>query len=173
MKKLEKGNSVHRLERRFRSHPSQHRSLPLRFAAGMLLLAATATVFAASPRVVLTPSAGYSIVWDGNNAGFSSADPGAGPSNNVALASNGTVPFTSSDLGPVLSIPFHVAANLNDGLYGNANSWISANGVGGTSDANPYAALRFSAAVNLSSIAWGRDNVAAIHGHSRPGRQHR
>src|SRR6185436_10407701 len=115
--------------------------------------AAGLSAFAASPRVVLTPATGFTITWDGNNGGFSSPDVGAGPSNNVALASNGTTAFTSSDLGPVLAISYHVAANLNDGLYGNANSWISANGVGGTTDADPYAALRFAANVNIASIA--------------------
>src|SRR5215207_8939728 len=121
-----------------------------------LLLASTIGVTvapAASARVVITPAPGYGISWDGNNGGFSSPDAGVGPSNNVALASNGTVAFTSGDLGTELGIPFHVAANLNDGLYGNINSWIS-----GSSDAVPYAALRFAASVNLTSIAWSRDN---------------
>ncbi len=117
------------------------------------LSAAIAPLHAAShPRLVITPAAGFAIAWDGNNGGFNSPDLGAGPSNNVALASNGTVPFSSSDLGPELGIPFHVAANLNDGLYGNINSWIS----GAAPD--PFAALRFAASVNISSIAWSRDN---------------
>src|SRR6185295_8245480 len=68
------------------------------------------------------------------------------------LASNGTVPFTSSDLGSELAIPYHVASNLNDGLYGNIKSWISG------SAPDPYAALRFAASVNITSIAWSRDN---------------
>ena len=115
--------------------------------------AAIAPLHAAShPRLVITPAAGFAINWDGNNGGFNSPDLGAGPSNNVALASNGTVPFSSSDLGPELGIPFHIAANLNDGLYGNINSWIS----GAAPD--PFAALRFAASVNISSIAWSRDN---------------
>ena len=114
-----------------------------------------AVAYAASPRVVITPAPGFTITWDGNNGGFSSPDAGAGPANNVALASNGTVAFTSSDLGLELGIPFHVAANLNDGLYGNINSWISG------SAPDPYAALRFAASVNISSIAWSRDNGLA------------
>jgi len=109
-------------------------------------------VHAASPRVVITPAPGFTIAWDGNNGGFSSPDTGAGPSNNVALASSGTVAFTSSDLGTELSIPFHVAANLNDGLYGNIYSWISG------SAPDPYAGLRFASSVNIAGIAWGRDN---------------
>jgi hypothetical protein len=82
----------------------------------VLLMFSFTNLHAASPRVVITPSAGYTIAWDGNNGGFSSPDVGAGPSNNMALASNGTVAFSSSDLGPELAISFHVASNLNDGL---------------------------------------------------------
>src|SRR5690349_12314188 len=104
-----------------------------------------AILHAASQRVVITPAPGFSILWDGNNGGFSSPDVTAGPQANAALASNGTVPFTSSDLGTVLGLPFHMAVNLNDGRYGNANSWISAG------DAAPSAALRFSTPVDISN----------------------
>ena len=122
-----------------------------------LTMLGVASLHAAShPRLVITPAAGFTITWDGNNGGFSSPDLGAGPSNNVALASNGTVAFSSSDLGPELGIPFHVAANLNDGLYGNSHSWISG------SAPDPFAGLRFAASVNVSSIAWGRDNGDAV-----------
>ncbi len=113
---------------------------------------------AASSRVVITPAAGISIAWDGNNGGFSRPDAGAGPSNNLALASNGTIPFTSSDLGPLLSIPYHLAVNLNDGLYGNSHSWISANGVGGNSDPDPFVGVNFNGTVGLTNLAWSRDN---------------
>jgi len=126
-------------------------------------LIAVTTARAASPRVVITPAPGYAITWDGNNGGFFSPDSGAGPSNNVALARNGATAFTSSDLGPLLNIAYHRATNLNDGLYGNSHSWISANGVGGNSDPDPFCGIRFSddtfaTPVNLSSIAWSRDN---------------
>ena len=103
---------------------------PWRLLATLALCAFAVTAWAQSPRVVLTPASGFTIIWDGNNGGFSSPDAGAGPSNNIALASNGTMPFTSSDLGPALGLPFHRAVNLNDGLYGNSHSWISANGLG-------------------------------------------
>ena len=68
----------------------------------------------------------------------------------------GSVPFSSSDLGPELGIAFHVAANLNDGHYGNANSWI-----GG--DDNPFAPIQFagialSEPTEIATIALGRDN---------------
>jgi len=139
------------------THHRAHRffaMLPTVFTAALTLFGA-ANLPAASPRVVITPAPGYSITWDGNNGGFS----GTGPSNNIALASNGTVPFTSSDLGSLLAIPFHRAVNLNDGLYGNSFSWISLGGCCGGSDSDPSAALRFAASVNLSSIAWSRDNT--------------
>lgn len=140
--------------------PSYHRSTlwlapSLVLAAGLFASCVPNASAATHPRLVINPSAGYAITWDGNNGGFSSPDVGAGPADNAALASNGTVAFTSSDLGPELGIPFHVAANLNDGLYGNINSWIS----GGLP--NPYAGLRFGALINVSSIAWGRDNGLA------------
>ena len=106
----------------------------------------------------IASAAGFSILWDGNDGQFYKPDVGAAPPANRALASAGTVPFTSSDLGPLLGIPFHVAANLNDGLYGNANSWISANGIGGTSDLDPFAGLSFGGEVSITNIAWGRDN---------------
>ncbi len=118
-----------------------------------LTMLGIASLHAAShPRLVITPSPGFAITWDGKNGGFSSPDVGAGPSNNVALASNGTVPFTSSDLGTLLGLPFHVAANLNDGLYGNSYSWIPGNAP------DPFAALRFTSLVSVTNIAWGRDN---------------
>ena len=101
---------------------------------------------------------GFVISWDGNEGQFFSPAAMAPAPDNRALASQGTVPFTSSDLGPVLGIPFHVAANLNDGLYGNGNSWISANGVGGTDDPDPFAGLNFGGVVAVTGIAWGRDN---------------
>ena len=93
-----------------------------------------------------------------NDGQFNNRAAGAAPPANQALASQGTIPFTSSDLGPVLAIPFHRAVNLNDGLYGNGHSWISANGVGGTSDLDPFAGLNFGGTVSITNIAWGRDN---------------
>src|SRR5262249_13229273 len=102
---------------------------------------------AAPPPIVIAAQTGYSISWDGNDGQYGSAAAGAAPPPNRALATAGSTPFTSSDLGPVLSIPYHVAANLNDGLYGNAHSWISANGIGGNSDPDPFAAINFNGVV--------------------------
>ncbi len=59
-------------------------------------------------------------------------------------------------MGPQLGIAFHVKENLNDGFYGNSNSWI-----GG--DDNPFApdafaGISLSEPVQITSVAWGRDN---------------
>jgi hypothetical protein len=110
----------------------------------------------ASP-VQIASQPGYSITWDGNNGQFRAATAGAAPPANAAFAA-GATSFTSSDLGPILSIPFHVAANINDGLYGNAHSWISANGIGGTTDLNPSFGVRFDSPLSIVNLAWGRDN---------------
>ena len=108
--------------------------------------------------VRITNAPGAVIVWDGNNGHFNNPDVGAAPPANRASATEGTTPFASSGLGTVLGIPFHLAVNLNDGLYGNANSWISANGIGGTSDLDPFVGLSFGGTVSITNIAWGRDN---------------
>ena len=109
--------------------------------------------------VEITPAPGFAIEWDGNNGVFfdEAAPPdGAKVPDNLALGSNGATAFSGSDLGPQLGIPFHVADNLNDGFYGNANSWIGA-------DENPFAPVQFAGVAlggefDVASVAWGRDN---------------
>jgi hypothetical protein len=110
--------------------------------------------------VRITNGLGFTISWDGNNGEFNDPAAGAAPPANRALASQGTIPFTSSDLGPILdpNFPFHRAINLNDGFYGNSHSWISANGIGGNSDPDPFAGLNFGGTVVITNIAWSRDN---------------
>lgn len=110
------------------------------------------------PPFDIGPAAGFDISWDGNDGvHFDAAAPpdGAQVPDNLALASNGATAFTSSDLGPQLGIAYHVAANLNDGFYGNANSWISA-------DADPgppgVAGIDLGGEFLIESIAFGRDN---------------
>lgn len=101
--------------------------------------------------VIITPAGGSTLTWDGNDGvGFNPASPAPVPAN-LANAPGATA-FTSSDLGPLLSIPFHVASNLNDSLYGNSNSWI------GGDAANPYAAISLASLSTVTSIALGRDN---------------
>lgn len=107
------------------------------------------------PVVVLTPAPGFAIGFNGNQGDFSTPDSPALVPDNRALASNGAVPFTSSDLGPALGIPFHRAHNINDGLYGNSNSWIS-NFING--DPNPFAGVSFGSVIGITSVAFSRDN---------------
>lgn len=116
------------------------------------------TLASASAGVSLTPAAGFDISWDGNDGdNFDPTPPpeGALVPGNLGLATNGVTPISSSDLGPELGIGFHVAANLNDGFYGNSNSWI-----GG--DANAFsvafAGLDFGGTFAIESFAFGRDN---------------
>jgi hypothetical protein len=109
--------------------------------------------------VMITPSAGFNIGWDGNDgANFDPAAPtlGAIVPNNLALASNGSTAFTSSQLGVQLGIGYHLTANVNDGFYGNNRSWIAA-------DADPnnpqaFAGVMLPSTFNLDRIAFGRDN---------------
>lgn len=114
--------------------------------------------------VRITNAPGATIAWDGNDGQFNNPAAIAAPPTNSALATAGTTPFASSGLGTVLALPFHLAVNLNDGLYGNANSWISANGIGGTSDPDPFVGLSFAASVGITNIAWGRDNGNTTEG---------
>jgi PEP-CTERM motif len=101
--------------------------------------------------LVTVAAPGYSISWDGNDGdNFNAA---AVPSN-IALASNGSAAIGSGSLGPQIGVPFHVIANLNDGLYGNSNSWI-----GGDGDPAPFhAGVMFNGLYDVTSMAWGRDN---------------
>jgi len=102
--------------------------------------------------VTITPSAGFTLTWDGNEGDHFTTEFPAPVPPNLATAP-GAVAFTSSDLGPELSIGFHIAANLNDGLYGNANSWI-----GGAFEGTPYAGISLSTLFYVNAIAFGRDN---------------
>jgi hypothetical protein len=113
-------------------------------------------------QVVVTQSDGFAIAWDGNDGdGFNPESPAPVPAN-LAIAPDATA-FTSSDLGPLLPAPFHVALNLNDGLYGNANSWIGGNAP------TPSAAVRLLGLSNITSFAFGRDNGNGAFDDSTPG----
>jgi hypothetical protein len=119
-----------------------------------LILAAAVTTLPLSlnAQVVVTPSDGFTIAWDGNDGdGFNPESPAPAPAN---LANGvGAVPFTSSDLG----LGIHIAPHLNDGLYGNSNSWI-----GGDGTPDPYAAIRLPGLATITSFAFGRDNGNSV-----------
>ena len=111
------------------------------------------------PPLVLSNSAPYSISWDGNNGEFT----GHNVPNNVALSTNGAIAFGSGQIfadGVGQSI-----ANVVNGLYGNANGWISGSyDIPGNLDfsAGPFIGVALTNTIALSSIAWGRDNTGAV-----------
>ena len=72
---------------------------------------------------------------------------------NLARASAGALFFGSSQLGA----PNHLIEHINDGLYGNSNSWIPQ-----ASDPNPFVGVEFSGSPCIGSIAWGRDNNTGV-----------
>jgi hypothetical protein len=119
-----------------------------------LELYATPGIFVPPPPPVVTTGApGFSISWNGNDGAHFSVTGGPVPSN-AALASNGGSAIASGALGPQIGAPFHLIPNLNDGLYGNANSWI-----GGDGDPGPiHAGVLLDGLYDVTSIAWGRDN---------------
>lgn len=122
-------------------------SLPMLAITGLLALPV-----AVSANVVILPSTGFAITWNGNEGDhFNPAEVAPVPANLATAA--GAVAFSSSDLGPELGIGFHIAANLNDGLYGNSNSWI-----GGAFQGAPFAGVNLGGMHLLTGVAFGRDN---------------
>lgn len=121
---------------------------PLSLALGLLLLPCPLRA-----DMIITPEEGYSIVWDGNEGdNFAAENPAPVPPN-LATAP-GAAAIASGELGPELGIAYHFISNLNDGLYGNANSWI-----GGSSDAQPaFAGVALGRLATITSFAFGRDN---------------
>ena len=110
-----------------------------------------------SPPIITTPESGLSITWDGNEGLF--FDPEAPPlqvgaPDNAALAVNGATAFGSSEYGFVV----HQISNVNDGYYGNSNSWLGSLTAG--VDPAPFIGIDFAGTEPLSieSIAFGRDN---------------
>jgi hypothetical protein len=102
-----------------------------------------------APGVIVTAVDGYSIVWDGNEG--SRKAEGTAP-HNVALAAWGTVAFGSSEA----DFDVHFIRNVNDGLYGNAHSWIAR--FTEPPDPAPFIGLDFGRILGVRSVAWGRDN---------------
>jgi len=100
----------------------------------------------------IVSSEGFTVAWDGNEGDhFALEDPAPVPAN--LANSPSAIPFASSDLGPELGIQYHVTANLNDSLYGNANSWI-----GGGSPSPAFAGISLGGLASLTGFAFGRDN---------------
>lgn len=108
---------------------------------------------------IIAPAGGYTISWNGNDGQFSSDTSAAVPSN-IARSSGGAIAFGTGAL-----VAPHAIADVNDGLYGNVNSWISA------PSATPSIGVNFNTGVvNVTSIAFGRDNgLNTVNGDSAGG----
>ncbi len=119
------------------------------------------------PALILSPADGFLISWDGNDGvHFDPVPPPDGSivPDNLALASRGATPLGSGELGPELGIDFHLITNINDGYYGNSNSWI-----GGGGDGQAFIGVALPSAVEIGRVAWGRDNGNGAVDDSEPG----
>ena len=76
------------------------------------------------------------------------------PALNVALASNGGFAFAKDVINNAELAP-HQIPHLNDGLYGNSNSWI-----GNSEDS--FAGVRFALPQTIERLAFGRDNTGGF-----------
>ena len=68
---------------------------------------------------------------------------------NLAASSNGAKAF-AKDL--ISNYPEHAVAHLNDGIYGNAKSWVAGSN-------SSFVGIVFSAPASFNSLAFGRDNT--------------
>jgi len=105
------------------------------------------------PALTITPAAGFTTTWDGNDGDHFDENPppdGAVVPDNLALATNGGLPFASS---PSPHFPTHDIPKLNDGFYGNSNSHIN-----GPVPSPQFFGIALPGPTALSAIAWGRDN---------------
>ncbi len=112
------------------------------------------TVLACAPvtlAATITTTGGITLYSDGASGGT--------VSNNLALASNGATAFSLDELSGF----GHLTSKANDGVYGNANSWI---GAGGTGTSGPYIGIDLGSSVNINSIAFGRDNTLGFFDRS-------
>ncbi len=101
--------------------------------------------------LALSPAAGFGITWDGNNGDyFTTNSPAPAPTNDAA-ATGGATAIGSTELG----LGVHLISQVNDGLYGNSKSWI-ADFING--DVDPWIGVAFGRTVQVSTVAWGRDN---------------
>ena len=103
--------------------------------------------------VRINEAPGFTVTWDGNDGDHFDENPppaGATVPDNLALASNGGVPFGSADSQ---FVPTHQIANLNDGFYGNSSSHINGPGV-----SPAFFGIALPGPTALTAIAWGRDN---------------
>ncbi|MES2469904.1 MAG: hypothetical protein V4675_21565 [Verrucomicrobiota bacterium] len=98
--------------------------------------------------VTITPSQGFILLWDGNEGdNFSAENPAPVPPNLATGAGATAIASGELAVGP------HYIPTLNDGLYGNANSWIGADG-----NSPAFAGIALGQLTTITSFAFGRDN---------------
>lgn len=130
-----------------------------RLASMCLAILAVTSIAAAD---VITVGSGSQFTWDGANGPASSS--GVVPEN-IALSSNGATAFAIDVLGGG-AYAAHQISHLNDGTYGNANSWIGQTSrvidLGGTwgSTTQGFAGIEFQGSSSISSFAFSRDNLS-------------
>lgn len=69
--------------------------------------------------------------------------------NNLAAVSNNARAFAKD---VIAGYPEHAIAHLNDGIYGNANSWVAGSG-------QSFIGIAFSEPTTFDALAFGRDNT--------------
>lgn len=124
----------------------------IRVLGGAMIAAFVFVGADAQAGVVVTSSPGYSVAWTGTDGDFWT-DHGDSVPNNIALASNGSTAFGSSEYGAGV----HLVVHGNDGRYGNSRSWLANFPAG---DPNPYLGVDLpgTGLYSLTSVAWSRDN---------------
>lgn len=124
-----------------------------RYLTALAIFFGSAVMAAPSIAADISTSGGGLIV-----VGEGRTGPGVTVQSNLATDA-GAAPLTLDELG----LGIHLTSHLNDGLYGNSNSWI---GNGATGVSGPYAGISFAASQMINSITFGRDNLATYNDRS-------
>jgi hypothetical protein len=73
----------------------------------------------------------------------------------VAASANGGIAFARDVIGGGGFAPTHTIPNVNDGIYGNPNSWI------GDTEGS-FVGVKFASAQTINKVAFGRDNTGTF-----------
>ena len=118
--------------------------------AVVALTLALCCVVETAQAITITPDAGFSITYDGNDGDYFDAASPANAPTNLASPSTGSVAFGTPGLGGA-----HTVAGATDGLYGNSNSWLTSVAATGGGE---FIGVDLNRRMKLTSIAFGRDN---------------
>ena len=121
----------------------------MRVATYIVVIALLAFSASAVHAADITTTGGLTLYMDGPSS------PANSVPNNLALVTNGATPFALDAFAGGTN-PSHQISHLNDGLYGNANSWI---GGGATGTSGPFAGVNLGGSFTINSFAFGRSNV--------------